>query len=63
MYVQDDVMPTEVNNNVTVNGKGRCSECPRNADRKVRTICDKCKRFICAGHSSSMRYCKQCKDL
>lgn len=37
---------------------GRCSFCPRSKDRKSRTQCQKCKRFICLEHQTKI--CQNC---
>lgn len=38
--------------------KGRCRDCPRSRDRKVRTKCSKCLHHVCGIHST--RVCKHC---
>ena len=32
--------------------KGRCFSCPRSADKKTRSTCSSCGRFICSLHSN-----------
>lgn len=39
---------------------GRCSFCARSRDRKSRTRCNKCKKFICADHQ--IKVCPGCSE-
>lgn len=41
------------------NSKGRCSFCPREADKKSATICEACGKFVCSVHKSTV--CRDCK--
>ncbi|XP_024867729.1 uncharacterized protein LOC112451986 isoform X1 [Temnothorax curvispinosus] len=38
----------------------RCSFCPRAADRKVKTYCERCRRAICDGHRITL--CCSCTE-
>ena len=38
--------------------KGRCTLCPRSADKKSRLTCQKCSKFVCAHHSENI--CMNC---
>lgn len=38
--------------------KGRCHICPRTLDRKQRTCCDNCQKYVCLDHSSIV--CDNC---
>jgi hypothetical protein len=40
--------------------QGRCNLCPRNKDRKIRTICDNCGNFVCKDHSIQQTQCQHC---
>ena len=40
--------------------KSRCQICPRRVDRKVSTMCSKCKIFICDEHKVSL--CANCLE-
>ena len=41
-------------------GKSRCSACPRNRDRKTKTMCQLCQKFLCGEHQVAM--CKDCAN-
>ncbi|XP_049323545.1 piggyBac transposable element-derived protein 4-like [Astyanax mexicanus] len=38
----------------------RCQSCPANKDRKSNTTCHTCKKFICAEHTVTIKYCDSC---
>lgn len=38
--------------------RGRCTECKRSNDKKVRTMCDSCRSFVCSNHSKIL--CNNC---
>jgi hypothetical protein len=40
--------------------RGRCRACPREHDKKVRTVCDSCNKFVCDTHSAVKMLCKSC---
>jgi hypothetical protein len=40
---------------------GRCSFCPRSRDRKTRTSCNSCQKFICAEHQHKI--CPDCAEV
>ena len=40
---------------------GRCSFCPRSRDRKTRTSCSNCQKFICAEHQH--KDCPDCAEV
>ncbi|MEL7308684.1 MAG: hypothetical protein AAGK05_12980, partial [Pseudomonadota bacterium] len=40
--------------------QGRCRDCPRHPDRKVRKRCAKCHKFICTAHSRTETVCNMC---
>lgn len=44
---------------------GRCHICPRKPDRKSRSQCQRCLRFVCRAHShkESTLYCNNCYTL
>ena len=47
------------NDNFSVKRKrGRCKLCVRSLDKKVRTTCDKCNKFVCCTHSEIL--CEHC---
>lgn len=54
----------EINSQQEIPAKltGRCYICPRNADRKSRNLCSKCKKFACKTHSKkeSSIVCNNC---
>ena len=41
-------------------GQGRCHLCSRNRDRKSRTRCSNCDRYVCPEHS--LLHCFDCSD-
>lgn len=41
---------------------GRCYLCPRNKDRKSKTMCGKCEKNVCREHSEIEAICKNCKQ-
>ena len=47
---QNPASQTFRSGNLHSNIKGRCHQCPRSADRKSRTRCNSCEKFICQEH-------------
>ena len=42
--------------------RGRCSDCPRNRDKKVKTSCFCCHKLVCREHSRQFTTCLYCED-
>jgi len=45
--------------------QGRCAECPRKRDRKIRTQCDACHLFFCKDHlqKTTQQLCSTCHNV
>jgi hypothetical protein len=41
--------------------KQRCEICPRKTDRKTKTCCSKCRKFVCGNHGNY--YCNNCAKM
>ena len=42
--------------------KRRCSFCPRVADKKVRRVCESCKKYVCPTYSKQQLVCVECQQ-
>jgi len=44
--------------------QGRCVNCPRNRDKKIRARCERCQNFICKDHSQKVTQvtCTSCQN-
>ena len=41
--------------------KQRCELCPRKTDKKTKTCCSKCRKFVCGNHGNY--YCDDCAKM